>query len=158
MRGIRAVPRNRERTQEYQRQAPSSAHGIGPGRRARHAAGSRRLRLHDRSATTSTVPRNRIHHPRLTTRFAAVLTTLAGAVQAFGAAAPAAFATLPPPEPGRTGDAAPVVIHTVIAGGMPGGKIILIAAAAAAAALAAVAAVLPDRARATRRHMTAPGA
>src|SRR6266699_2377952 len=101
MRGIRAVPRNRERTQEYQRQAPSSAHGIGPDRRARHAAGSRRLRLHDRSATTSTVPRNRIHHARLTTRFAAVLTTLAGAVLAFGAAAPAAFATLPPPEPGR---------------------------------------------------------
>jgi hypothetical protein len=36
------------------------------------------------------------------------------------------------------------VIHTVIAGGMPGGKIILIAPAAAA--LAAVAAVLLDRA------------
>jgi hypothetical protein len=44
----------------------------------------------------------------------------------------------------------------VIAGGMPGGKIILIAATAAA--LAAVAAVLLDRARATRRHMTAPSA
>jgi len=82
------------------------------------------------------------------------VTALAGAVLAFGAAAPAAFATLPPPEPGRTGDTAPVVIHTVIVGGMPGGKIILIAAAA----LAAVAAVLLDRARATRRHMTAPSA
>jgi hypothetical protein len=70
------------------------------------------------------------------------------------AAAPAPFATLPPAEPSRTGDTAPVVIHTVIVGGMPGGKIILIAAAA----LAAVAAVLPDRARATRRHMTVPGA
>jgi hypothetical protein len=56
------------------------------------------------------------------------MTALAGAVLAFGAAAPAAFATLPPPEPGRTGDTAPVVIHTVIVGGMPGGKIILIAA------------------------------
>jgi hypothetical protein len=66
------------------------------------------------------------------------VTALAGAVLAFGAAAPAAFATLPPPEPGRTGDTAPVVIHTVIVGGMPDGKIILIAAAAAA--LAAVAA------------------
>jgi hypothetical protein len=43
----------------------------------------------------------------------------------------AAFATLPPPEPGRTGDTAPVVTHTVIVGGMPGVKIILIAAAAA---------------------------
>jgi hypothetical protein len=125
----------------------------GPDRRVRHAGGSRRIRLHDRSTTTSTVPRNRIHHPRLITRFAAVLTALAGAVLAFGAAAPAAFATVPPPEPGRTGDTAPVVIRTVIAGGMPGGKIILIAAAAAA--LAAVAAVLPDRARATRRQRRA---
>jgi hypothetical protein len=62
-----------------------------------------------------------------------VLSTLAGAVLAFGAAAPAAFATLPR----RTGDTAPVVIHTVIVGGMPGGKIIQIAAAA----------VLLDRAR-----------
>ena len=82
------------------------------------------------------------------------MTALAGAVLAFGAAAPAAFATLPP-EPGGTGDTAPVVIHTVIVGGMPDGKIILIAPAAAA--LAAVAAVLLDRARATRRHMTVPG-
>jgi hypothetical protein len=48
------------------------------------------------------------------------------------------------------------VIYTVIVGGMPGRKIILIAAAAVA--LAAAAAVLLDRARATRRHMTAPGA
>jgi hypothetical protein len=112
--------------------------------------------LHDRSATTSTVPRNRIHHPRLITRFAAVLTTLAGAVLAFGAAAPSAFATLPAPEPDRTGDTAPVVIHTVIVGGMPGGKIILIAAAAAA--LATVAALLMDRTRATRRRMTVPSA
>ena len=78
------------------------------------------------------------------------MTALAGSVLAFGAAAPAAFATLPPPEPGRTGDTAPVVIHTVIFGGMPGGQIILIAAAAAA--------VLLDRPRATRRHMTAPSA
>jgi hypothetical protein len=82
------------------------------------------------------------------------VTALADAVLAF-AAAPAAFATLPQPETGRTGDTAPVVIHTAIVGGMPDGKIILIAAAAAA--LAAVAAVLLDR-RATRRHMTAPNA
>ena len=60
------------------------------------------------------------------------------------AAAPAPLATLPPAEPSRTGDTAPVVIHTVIVGGMPGGKIILIAPAAAA--LAAVAAVLLGRA------------
>src|SRR6266700_2016657 len=153
MRGIRAVPRNPRAGAGVSTPGASSADGIGPDRRVRHAGGSRRIRLHDRSATTSTVPRNRIHHPRLITGFAAVVTALAGAVLAFGAAAPAAFATLPPPEPGRTGDTAPVVIHTVIVGGMPGGKIILIAAAAAA--LAAVAAVLLDRARATRRHMTA---
>src|SRR6266536_3449203 len=127
-------PRNRERTQEYQRQARHLLMELDPIGRVRHAGGSRRIRLHDRSTTTSTVPRNRIHHPRLITR----------------------FATVPPPEPGRTGDTAPVVIHTVIVGGMPGGKIILIAAAVAA--LAAVAAVLLDRARATRRHMTAPSA
>jgi hypothetical protein len=133
----------------------SSAHGIGPDRRVRHAGGSRRIRLHDRSTATSTVPQNRIHHPRIITRFGVVVTALGG-VLAFGAAAPAAFATLPPPEPGRTGDTAPAVIHTVIVGGMPGEKIILIAPAAAA--LAAVAAVLLDRARATRRHMTAPDA
>ena len=54
----------------------SSVHGIGPDRRARHAGGSRRIRPHDRSATTPTVPRNRIHHPRLITRFAAVVTAL----------------------------------------------------------------------------------
>ena len=70
----------------------SSADGIGPDRRVRHAGGSRRIRLHDRSTTTSTVPRNRIPHPRLITRFTAVVTALAGAVPAFGAAAPAAFA------------------------------------------------------------------
>ena len=79
---------------------------------------------------------------------AAVLTALAGAVLAFGAGAPSASAThLPPPEPRRTGDTAPVAIHPVIVGGMPGGKIILIAAAA----LASAAAALLDRARATRR-------
>lgn len=69
----------------------SSAHGIGPDRRVRHAGGSRRIRLHDRSTATSTVPQNRIHHPRIITRFAAVVTALVGAVLAFGAAAPAAF-------------------------------------------------------------------
>src|SRR6266487_1337867 len=112
MRGIRAVPRNPRAGAGVSTPGASSADGIGPDRRVRHAGGSRRIRLHDRSATTSAVPRNRIHHPRLITRFAAVVTALAGAVLAFGAAAPAASATLPP-EPGRTGDTAPVVIHTV---------------------------------------------
>ena len=65
------------------------------------------------------------------------MTALAGAVLAFGAAAPAAFATLPP-EPGGTGDTAPVVIHTVIVGGIvlaenpirPGGSGYLVSAGA----------------------------
>ena len=156
MRGIRAVPRNRERTQESQRQARHLLLELDPigVSDTPEAAGEYDRRIGP--LPPSTVPRNRIHHPRLNTRFAAVVTALAGAVPAFGAAAPAAFATPPPPEPGRTGGTAPVVIHTVIVGGMPGGKIIPIAAAAAA--LAAVAAVLPDHARATRRHMTVPGA
>jgi hypothetical protein len=148
-------PPNRERTQEYQRQARHLLMELDPigVSDTPEAVGEYDCMIG--SITTSTVPRNRIHHPRLITRFAAVVTALADAVLAF-AAAPAAFATLPQPEPGRTGDTAPVVIHTAIVGGMPDGKIILIAAAAAA--LAAVAAVLLDRARATRRHMTAPSA
>jgi hypothetical protein len=81
----------------------SSDHGIGPNRPVRHAGGSRRIRLYNRSTTTSTVPQNRIHHPCIITRFAAVVTTLAGAVLAPAAAAPAAFAILPP-EQGGTGD------------------------------------------------------
>jgi hypothetical protein len=47
-------------------------------------------------------------------------------------------------------------IHTVVTGGMPGWQITLIAAGAAL--LAATLAVLLDRARAARRHVTAPTA
>jgi hypothetical protein len=147
MRGIRGSPRNRERTQEYQRQARHLLMESDPIGVSDTPGGSRRIRRHDRPATASTASRNRIHHPRLITRLAAVL--------AFGAAAPAAFATLPPPEPGRTGDTAPVVIHTVIVGDMPGGKIILIAAAAAA--LAAVAAVPLDLQSRSRREQIGNG-
>jgi hypothetical protein len=49
----------------------------------------------------------------------------------------------------------PAVTHTVITGGMPGWQITLIAAGAAL--LTALLAVLLDRARTARRHMTAPG-
>ena len=48
----------------------------------------------------------------------------------------------------------PPQIHTMVAGGMPGWQITLIAAGAAV--LAALLAVTADRARAARRHMTAP--
>jgi hypothetical protein len=49
----------------------------------------------------------------------------------------------------------PAVTHTVITGGTPGWQITLIAAGAAL--LTAVLAVVLDRARTARQHMTAPG-
>lgn len=48
----------------------------------------------------------------------------------------------------------PILRHTVVVGGMPSWQIALIAAAAAV--LTAALAVLLDRARADRRHLTAP--
>ena len=95
---------------------------------------------------------NRIHHIRLIRRVAAALGGLAVMLLAFGAAAPAALAVPPPPEPAGTGVApsSPVVIHTVVTGGMPGWQIILIAVGAAL--FAATVAVLADRAWAARRH------
>ena len=94
----------------------------------------------------------------------AALTTLAGALIAFTAAAPAALADHVPP-PGGAGPVsglsrtvpwpkppappAPPSVHTVVAGGMPGWQIILIAAGAALAA--AVVAVRLDRAHAARK-------
>jgi hypothetical protein len=113
-------------------------------------------------------------------RLAAALTALAGAWLGLAFAAPAAFAIGPPPPVGPGGYIIPTAeppgwtrhhplpyghwtgpvhqapVHTVVAGGMPGWQIALIAAAAAL--LAAVLAVLLDRARATRRHITAPAA
>ena len=86
-----------------------------------------------------------------------VLATLGGALLAFAAAAPAALASLPPPDPGPAGVVPAPVAGTVVAGGgMPGWQIALIAAGAAL--FAAVAAVMADRARAARRHVTAPSA
>jgi hypothetical protein len=85
-----------------------------------------------------------------------VLATLGGALLALAAAAPAALASLPPPDPGPAGVVPAPVVGTVVAGGMPGWQIALIAAGAAL--IAAVAAVMADRARAARRHVTAPSA
>ncbi len=85
-----------------------------------------------------------------------VLATLGGALLALAAAAPAALASLPPPDPGPAGVVPAPVVGTVVAGGMPGWQIALIAAGAAL--FAAVAAVMADRARAARRHVTAPSA
>jgi len=90
-------------------------------------------------------------------RSAAVLAGLVGSLLAFVAVAPAVFAMPVPPDPGDAGlvQAPPsfVQIHTVATGGMPGWQIILIAVGAAL--FAAAAAVLLDRARLARRHVTA---
>jgi len=95
---------------------------------------------------------NGIRHIR---RLAGVLAGLAGVLLAFGATP--AFASVPHPGPGGApGELPPVFpapIHTVTlvtGGGMPGWQITLIAIGAAL--LAATAAVILDRARATRRN------
>src|SRR5215471_7280870 len=86
------------------------------------------------------------------------LATLAGALLAFTAGAPAAFASrMPPPEQTAGPAQPPPQLHTVVVGGMPGWQITLISAAAALAA--AVVAVLLDRAWAARKtHATTAGA
>ena len=78
-----------------------------------------------------------------------VLAGLGGALFALAAAAPAAFATWPPPDPGT--QSVPVV-RTVVGGGMPGWQITMIAVGAALCA--AVVAVLIDRAWAARRQLS----
>ena len=86
-------------------------------------------------------------------RLAGALDTLAAALLAAAATAPAAFA-MPRPV-GGGGTVAPPPTVQVVAGGMPGWQIALIAFGAAIAAAAV--AVFLDRARATRRHQAAPG-
>jgi hypothetical protein len=87
-------------------------------------------------------------------RLADVLAGLAGVLLAFGATP--AFASIPHSDPGGAAGqlppAFPAPVHTVtlVTGGMPGWQITLIAIGAAL--LAATAAVLVDRARATRRN------
>jgi len=100
---------------------------------------------------------NRIHRIHPIRRAAAILAGLTGALLAFTAAAPAAFAVHEPPTDGPAGPAqAPPHLHTIVVGGMPGWQITLIAVAAAL--LAAAMAVIVDRARAARQHATAPAA
>jgi len=90
-------------------------------------------------------------------RITVTLAALATAVLAFTAVSPAAFAIRVPP-PGGAGGAPPPPpqIHTIVTAGMPGWQITVIAATAAL--LAAVLAVSLDRARAARRHLSAPSA
>lgn len=96
----------------------------------------------------------RIHPIR---RLAGILAGLAGALLAFTAGSPAAFATHVPP-PGDHGGTVqpPPQVHTIVTGGMLGWQIALIAVAAGV--IAAAVAVLLDRAWAARRHLTAPTA
>ena len=89
-------------------------------------------------------------------RFAAVMAGLAGTLLALAAATPDAWAMHAPPDPGPAGSLPAPVIHTVVAGGMPGWQVALIAAVAAL--VAAVLAVLADRAWAARRRVAAPSA
>ena len=93
-------------------------------------------------------------------RTLAALVTATGALLAFTATAPAAFAVrLPPPggpfgHPVKHAPVAPAHIHTVVIVGMPGWQISLIAAGAALATAAV--AVLLDRARTARKVHTPP--
>jgi hypothetical protein len=96
-----------------------------------------------------------VHCIRLTRRLTLILAGLASVMLAFSVAAPAAFASRPPPRPPGWNKHPPLPVHThtLVTGGMPGWQITLIAAGAAL--LAAVLAVLIDRARAARRRATA---
>jgi hypothetical protein len=98
-------------------------------------------------------PLRRLH---LIHRTAGALAVLAGALLAYTAMIPAAFALPAPPKGGAGGALPPAPERTVLVGGMPGWQIALIAVAAAM--LAAAAAVLIDRARAARRHLATPTA
>jgi len=87
-------------------------------------------------------------------RSAVLLAALASTLLTAFTAAPAAFAhAVPPPgADGGTVQTPPPPVHVVVSGGMPGWQIALIAVGAALAA--AVIAVMLDRSRATRRHLT----
>jgi hypothetical protein len=89
---------------------------------------------------------NRIHYIR---RVIGVLAGLAGAMLAFSANAPAALATLPPPDVPAGPAVVPASTRIVVVGGMPGWQITLITVGAAL--VAATVAVLLDRAWAARR-------
>jgi hypothetical protein len=98
------------------------------------------------------VAMNHIHRIR---RIAVLLSGMAAAALTFGATSPAAFAEHVPPAGGSGPPGqAPAQVHTVVIGGMPGWQIALIAVGTAL--LAAALAVLFDRARTARRHLTAP--
>ena len=106
---------------------------------------------------------------RIIGRLAAIVAGVAGAVMALGAtpafavrypipAGPAVTTTPLPKPPGwnKHPPLTPAHVHAALAGGIPGWQIALITAGAALAAAAI--AVLLNRARAPRRHVTATAA
>jgi hypothetical protein len=115
-----------------------------------------RQRLQPRAAARNAAARLR----RLAALLASACALLASAcaLLALAAASPAMAMTVSRPHYGQPVPVppaqVPAPIHTVTAAGMPGWQIMLIAGGAAA--LAALLAVTADRARAARRHMTAP--
>jgi len=98
---------------------------------------------------------NRTRPIRPVRRWALTLAALATTLLAATTAAPAAFAR-PLPPMGHDQIEHPPPVHTVVVGGMPGWQITLIATAAAVTAAAIT--LFLDRARAARRHQTAPSA
>lgn len=97
---------------------------------------------------------NPTHPVRLIRRVTVILAGLTGTLLVLSTGSPAAFAYVLPPHP--AGGTAGPPAQTIVTGGTPGWQITLIVAAAAI--LAATGAVLLDRARAARRHQTAPSA
>jgi hypothetical protein len=98
-------------------------------------------------------------HRHLTTaarlrRITAALAAAALGLLAWAAAAPAAFAQVLPPDD-NYGPVPATTVRVISAGGTPGWQITVIAVAAALTA--AVAAVLLDRARASRRAASSAG-
>jgi hypothetical protein len=92
-------------------------------------------------------------------RLAGLLAAATAGLLASAAVVPAASAMIRVPGPGGQYGSArpaqvPAPVHTLAAAGLPGWQIALIAAGAAV--LAALLAVTADRARAARRHITAP--
>jgi hypothetical protein len=97
---------------------------------------------------------NRIRRFHPIRRVTGALAVLAAALLASTAMVPAAFALPIPPVGGGT-VLPPLMVRTVVVGGMPGWQIALIAAEAAI--FAACSAVALDWPRKARRHLIAPG-
>jgi hypothetical protein len=95
---------------------------------------------------------------RRISRLTSILAACACALLALAAAPPAMAATASVPHYGPPASGVPAParpqIHTIVVGGTPGWQIALIAVGAAI--LAGILALTADRARAARRHITAP--